>query len=643
MIDVEPSARTSAAKLTNALCPCSSTGGDDAGTARALDEAPAQSRPCPLALRLLPVALVLLLFTAFAGPTVASAAVQFLVDRSVLTVTALHVAPSESDIGDFGSGDPGSAGPLDVSISRSDLTVAIQTTGELRLWLLPVACTVERMDLSVAHASGGAAPVGSFQALSPLAVGFGGRVPLHVRGALEVANLTALHELSARIITAPELSLSVAGSVTVRAWPGLLFEGITLAKQFRLRGMGGLAARTTALHLSESYPGSEVTLEAEVEAQNPSSFELTPLGEIAFAVQTAAGSQFAAVATDGLVSMRQGALSYTLRGPILSPPEDVHEFERLSADYAAGRTSDVHAVFTSIGGVPLYSVALQGVALDAKLPGRLLHFFRDVGMHVDVNAAAIHSLAGLAGDHAHGYVGDHSHGLIEKDPTPLAELEETVYIGQLSNPLNITTTVLAVEVNVTYLGTAVGRVSVPEVSPPLVLGPFESRRSRAFPLLLKAPAATLSRMMADLLKDGEIEVGLYSALDLTFGPDRVRLPYVEELITVALENKGLAGSAAAMQLVDKLAGGQVSSSLGTTVTELGEAGQTVGETLDTTVGTLNSTLSTAASTVASTVEDALTDVGDILGDVFGGLTLSHGRGHAQAGPPQAQQSSKHSR
>ena len=31
-----------------------------------------------------------------------------------------------------------------------------------------------------------------------------------------------------------------------------------------------------------------------------------------------------------------------------------------------------------------------------------------------------------AGDHAHGYVGDHSHGLIEKDPTPLAELEETV-------------------------------------------------------------------------------------------------------------------------------------------------------------------------------------------------------------------------
>jgi len=166
-----------------------------------------------------------------------------------------------------------------------------------------------------------------------------------------------------------------------------------------------------------------------------------------------------------------------------------------------------------------------------------------------------------AGDHAHGYVGDHSHGLIEKDPTPLAELEETVYIGQLSNPLNITTTVLAVEVNVTYLGTAVGRVSVPEVSPPLVLGPFESRRSRAFSLLLKAPAATLSRMMADLLKDGEIEVGLYSALDLTFGPDRVRLPYVEELITVALENKGLAGSAAAMQLVDKLAGGQVRSSL----------------------------------------------------------------------------------
>ena len=347
MIDVEPSARTSAAKLTNALCPCSSTGGDDAGTAQ-LDEAPAQSRR-PLALRLLLVAILLLLFTAFTGPTVASAAVQFLVDRSVLTVTALHVAPSESDIGDFGSGDPGSAGPLDVSISRSDLTVAIQTTGELRLWLLPVACTVERMDLSVAHASGGAAPVGSFQALSPLAVGFGGRVPLHLRGALEVANLTALHELSARIITAPELSLSVAGSVTVRAWPGLLFEGITLAKQFRLRGMGGLAARTTALHLSESYPGSEVTLEAEVEAQNPSSFELTPLGEIAFAVQTAAGSQFAAVATDGLVSMRQGALSYTLRGPILSPPEDVHEFERLSADYAAGRTSDVHAVFTSIG------------------------------------------------------------------------------------------------------------------------------------------------------------------------------------------------------------------------------------------------------------------------------------------------------
>ena len=94
-----------------------------------------------------------------------------------------------------------------------------------------------------------------------------------------------------------------------------------------------------------------------------------------------------------------------------------------------------------------------------------------------------------------------------------------------------------------------------------MLGPFESRRSRAFPLLLKAPAATLSRMMADLLKDGEIEVGLYSALDLTFGPDRVRLPYVEELITVALENKGLAGSAAAMQLVDKLAGGQVRSSL----------------------------------------------------------------------------------
>ena len=113
-----------------------------------------------------------------------------------------------------------------MSISRSDLTVAIQTTGELRLWLLPVACTVERMDLSVAHASGGAAPVGSFQALSPLAVGFGGRVPLHLRGALEVANLTALHELSARIITAPELSLSVAGSVTVRAWPGLASPGL---------------------------------------------------------------------------------------------------------------------------------------------------------------------------------------------------------------------------------------------------------------------------------------------------------------------------------------------------------------------------------------------------------------------------------
>ena len=67
--------------------------------------------------------------------------------------------------------------------------------------------------------------------------------------------------------------------------------------------------------------------------------------------------------------------------------------------------------------------------------------------------------------------------------------------------------------------------------------------------------------MADVLKDGEIQVGLFSALDLTFGPDRVRLPYVEELITVALENKGLAGSAAAMQLVDKLAGGQVRSSL----------------------------------------------------------------------------------
>ena len=37
----------------------------------------------------------------------------------------------------------------------------------------------------------------------------------------------------------------------------------------------------------------------------------------------------------------------------------------------------------------------------------------------------------------------------------------------------------------------------------------------------------------------------------------------EELITVALENKGLAGSAAAMQLVDKLAGGQGRSSLET--------------------------------------------------------------------------------
>ena len=86
------------------------------------------------------------------------------------------------------------------------------------------------------------------------AVGFGGRVPLHLRGALEVANLTALHELSARIITAPELSLSVAGSVTVRAWPGLLFEGITLAKQFRLRGMGGLAARTTALQQRADHP-----------------------------------------------------------------------------------------------------------------------------------------------------------------------------------------------------------------------------------------------------------------------------------------------------------------------------------------------------------------------------------------------------
>ena len=58
---------------------------------------------------------------------------------------------------------------------------------------------------------------------------------------------------------------------------------------------------------------------------------------------------------------------------------------------------DVLSALVAPGGVPLYSVALQGVALDAKLPGRLLHFFRDVGMHVDVNAAAIHSLAGLVG------------------------------------------------------------------------------------------------------------------------------------------------------------------------------------------------------------------------------------------------------